>query len=90
MKKKIKLDAYEREIEENIPKFKPAKNQEKLRKDLIEAAKNHVAERERKTKSVTIRLQEADIEAMRKKANKIGIPYQTYINIVIHRDAVTP
>ncbi len=89
MKKKIKLDAYEREIEKNLHKFKPAKNQRKLRKDLIEAAKEYVTERERKAKSVTIRIQESDLMAMRSKAEKMGVPYQTYINIVIHKDAVT-
>jgi predicted DNA binding CopG/RHH family protein len=66
-KKKIKLDAYERDIERNIGKGKKLKNEKQIRKQLIEAAKNYVAERDRKAKSVTIRLQESDIEAMRNK-----------------------
>lgn len=84
MKKKIKLDAYEREIEKNLEKAKPAKNQKKLRKSLMEAAKNYVAERQ----SITIRVQKSDIEAMKSKASKMGVPYQTYINILIHQDAL--
>ncbi len=39
-------------------------------------------------KLVSIRILTSDIDAMRKKAAKIGIPYQTYINILIHRDAI--
>ena len=39
------------------------------------------------TKSVTIRLSEDDIETMKNKASKLGIPYQTYIKMVIHKDA---
>lgn len=51
---------------------------------LVQAAKNYVAEK----KSVTIRIANGDLEAMRLKAQKMGVPYQTYINIVIHQDAV--
>ncbi len=39
-------------------------------------------------KLVSIRILTSDIEAMRKKAAKLGVPYQTYINILIHRDAI--
>lgn len=38
-------------------------------------------------KPITIRLLESDIKAMKAKASKMGIPYQTYINILIHKDA---
>jgi len=86
MKKKIKLDAYEREIEKNFGKGKPVKNPKKTREMLMEAAKNYVAERQ----SITIRLQKSDLEAIKNKAAKMGVPYQTYLNIVIHRDAINP
>ena len=85
MKKKIKLDAYESEIKKNLHKIKPVKNQKaNLAKPKL-AKKNYIAAK----KSVTIRLSEGDLEAMKLKAEKMGIPYQTYINIVIHRDAVS-
>lgn len=84
MKKKIKLDAYELEIEKNLHKAKPAKNQKKLRKEIVEAAKEYVATRQ----SITIRVMNSDIAAIKIKAAKMGIPYQTYINILIHRDAI--
>ena len=86
MKKKIKLDAYEREIEKNLHKAKPAKNQKKLKEMFVQAAKNYIAERQ----SITLRVQKSDLEAMKAKAAKMGVPYQTYINIVIHRDAINP
>ena len=85
MKKKIKLDAYERDIEKNLAKAKLSKNQKKLREEAVEAAKNYIAER----RSITIRVQNSDIATMKIKASKMGVPYQTYINILIHRDAAT-
>ena len=86
MKKKIKLDSYEREIEGNLHNLKPVKNQKKTREMLAKAAKNYISERQ----SITIRLQKSDLEAIKTKAAKMGVPYQTYINIVIHRDAINP
>ena len=85
MKKKIKLDAYESEIKKNLHKIKLTKNQKaNLAKPKL-AVKNHIAAK----KSVTIRISEGDLETMKLKAGKMGIPYQTYINIIIHRDAVS-
>ncbi|MCC8368511.1 MAG: hypothetical protein LN573_00265 [Rickettsia endosymbiont of Oxypoda opaca] len=80
---KYKLDAYEQELEDNYEKMEIC-NDTKEREMLIQAAKEHVARK----KSITIRLTEHDIEAMKFKASKKGIPYQTYINMVIHLDAV--
>lgn len=41
-----------------------------------------------KRKPVSIRMLATDIEAIKIKAAKLGVPYQTYINILIHRDVV--
>lgn len=84
MKKKIKLDAYEREIERNIGKGQKVENEEELKEKLVQAAKNYMAER----RSITIRVQNKDLSAIKLKASQMGIPYQTYINILIHRDAI--
>jgi predicted DNA binding CopG/RHH family protein len=86
MTKKIKLDAYEREIEDNFGKGKPVKDQKKVKRMLVDAAKNYISGKQ----SITIRIQKSDIEAMKEKAARMGVPYQTYINILIHRDAVSP
>lgn len=85
MKKKIKLDAYERDIEKNFGKGKRPKNEKELKEMLVQAAKNHIAQRQ----SITIRLQQSDLASIKQKAAKMGVPYQTYINIVIHRDAIS-
>ena len=83
-KTKTKLTSYERDLEKNITKSKSAKNQKSLKQSLVKAAESYLSER----KPVTIRLLASDIESMKIKASKMGIPYQTYINIIIHRDAV--
>jgi predicted DNA binding CopG/RHH family protein len=85
MKKKTKLDKYEQEIEDNLHKIKRIKNFKTFKKSVEESAKKHVEQR----KSVTIRLLSKDIEIMKEKAEQMGVPYQTYINILIHRDAIS-
>ena len=40
-----------------------------------------------KKKSITLRVSLHDMEAIKIKASKCGLPYQTYINMLIHRDA---
>lgn len=85
MKNKIKLDAYERDILKNFGKGKKLKNEKEVKAMLVQAAKNYVSER----KSITIRVQNSDLEAMKLKASQMGVPYQTYINILIHKDAVS-
>ena len=50
---------------------------------LVHAAKLHAKIK----KSITLRVHEIDLEAMRLKASRLGIPYQTYINMLIHKDA---
>ena len=84
MKKKIKVDVYEREIEKNFGKGKKPKNEKELMEKLVQAAKNYIA----KKKPITIRVQSNDLEIMKLKAMKSGMPYQTYINMLIHRDAI--
>ncbi|ACP53639.1 Unknown [Rickettsia africae ESF-5] len=45
-------------------------------------AKAHIS----KKRSVTIRIAEHDIEAIKIKASKYGLPYQIYLNMLIHSD----
>ena len=85
MKKKVVLDAYEQEIEDNLEKAKPSKNEKKHIAMLKEAAKNYMAQKQ----PITIRVNNDDITAIKAKAAKVGIPYQTYLNIIIHKEAVS-
>lgn len=83
--KGIELDEYEQELEDNLEictRLDSAEEKAMVEK-LISAAKNH----ESTKKSITLRVPPRDLEVMRLKASRLGIPYQTYINMVIHKDA---
>ena len=82
---KITLDDFEKDIENNISKQQPLDNLNEELEMLQSAAREH----KKKKKSITIRLSENDLEAVKIKASKLGIPYQTYINLIIHKDAST-
>jgi len=83
MSKKIILDEFEKDIESNFDKLKTMDNSSAELDKLKMAAKEHMKAKKR----ITIRVSEVDLETMRLKASKLGIPYQTYINILIHKDA---
>ena len=83
MAKKLVLDEYEQEIEDNIETQQPIENMDQEVAMLVKAAKMH----NKIKKSITLRVHERDLEAMRLKASRLGVPYQTYINMLIHRDA---
>ena len=79
-----KLTAEEQDIEDNFDDLVPASNEELLMNSIISAAKAHTKMR----KLITIRVPINDIEIIKIKASKLGIPYQTYINMLIHQDTV--
>lgn len=85
MSKKIILDELEKDIEENFETLKSIKNVEDEIALLTETAKSHI----KRKKSITIRIREVDLEIIQIKASKLGIPYQTYINMLIHKNAMT-
>ncbi len=81
----VELDEYEQEIEDNLEfctRLNPEDEKLEIAK-LVAAAKNYVKAK----KSITLRVAPYDLEIMRLKASKLGVPYQTYINMVIHKDA---
>jgi predicted DNA binding CopG/RHH family protein len=85
MKKKIKLDKYEKELELHLEHCQKINNEKIMKKQLEIAAKKYLAEKKR----ITIEISRHDIEAVKIKASKLGIPYQTYINILIHKDTLS-
>ena len=85
MSNKTRLDSYEQDIENNFEHLQSVTNLEKEKAMLKEVATSHV----KKKKSITIRISEVDLETMQIKASRLGIPYQTYINMLIHKDAVS-
>jgi predicted DNA binding CopG/RHH family protein len=78
MKRKIKLDPFEKEIESHIDEFVPITDE---KRQGIEA----ILERSRKTKNINIRISEPDLTRLKKKAEEEGMPYQTLISSVLHK-----
>jgi predicted DNA binding CopG/RHH family protein len=93
MKLKRTIPAFRSETEEAEWWYK---NRATLDKDFLDAAKKGTLKRldaaalkERlaasKTRVVSIRLPEGDIDLARHQANQKGLPYQTYIKSVLHQ-----
>lgn len=78
----IKLDKYEQEIEDNFQNQKSVVNTRQLEL-LRKASAAHLKSK----KSITIRVANHDLEAIKIKASKMGLAYQTYINMLIHQAA---
>jgi predicted DNA binding CopG/RHH family protein len=76
--KNIKLDAEEQGSENNFEKYKPDSNKAKNRFDKIIRGS-------RKSRPISLRINENDLRKLKEKAEKNGLPYQTMINVVIHK-----
>lgn len=85
MSKKIHLDEFEQDIEDNLESSHPILNMEAEMAVMKKTASLHA----KRKKSITLRVYETDLEIMKIKASKLGIPYQTYINMLIHRDSTS-
>jgi len=85
MKPKDKLDRYEQDVEANISQQLPIGSLKEEMFILQSVAQEH---RKRKS-SITIRVSDMDLEAIKLKASKRGLPYQTYINMLLHMDATS-
>jgi predicted DNA binding CopG/RHH family protein len=82
MNQRVRLDKFEQDIENNFKDMLPVPKMEVEMAVIKDAAVLH----SKRKKSITLRVQESDLEVMRIKAARLGIPYQTYINILIHKD----
>ena len=78
----IKLDKYEQEIEDGFNDAKSIKDNKQL--DILKSA---AAKHSKSKKSITIRIANHDLEAIKIKASKLGLAYQTYINMLLHQAA---
>jgi len=85
MKKKSKIVAPKKKA---VVKTKKVVKKIVAKKTVAKAAVKSVSTSSNVKKSITIRISNSNIQAMKTKAAKMGVPYQTYINILIHRDAV--
>jgi predicted DNA binding CopG/RHH family protein len=76
--KKIKLSREEKIIENDFEKYKPvSKSSKKHIEKIIEGS--------RKSHPISFRINENDLKKLKKKADKTGLPYQTMLNVVIHK-----
>jgi predicted DNA binding CopG/RHH family protein len=73
-----KLDDYEKEIESQGSEYISVSGRKRQR---IES----ILERSKKTKNINIRINEFDLDNLRKKSEAEGIPYQTLITSVLHK-----
>ena len=62
-------------------KFVPAKDLNKVKKDLRKVVKNTLD----KTKNINIRITQKVLYKLRKRAIEEGIPYQTLVSSVLHK-----
>jgi predicted DNA binding CopG/RHH family protein len=83
MKKKTVLDKDEEALiaEYERGAFRPVKNQDMARKEAIEAARRYM----RKDARINIRLSTADLEMLKRRAAKEGLPYQSLIASILHK-----
>ncbi len=83
---KVKLDAYEQEIEDAIGRgeLRRAKNADALIKEAKQMAAAYMRNK-RKDARITIRLSSSDLAAIKRRAAEEGLPYQTLISSVLHK-----
>ncbi|MBI5675680.1 MAG: antitoxin [Nitrospirae bacterium] len=74
----FKLDEYEKDIEKNILKYKKA-SKSKVAK--IEQIINKAGEK----KNISLRVNSQDLDQLKLKAEKEGVPYQTLISSILHK-----
>jgi len=77
----MRLDDFEKDILESV------ENGEWVSKGNIEERKEELKSYLKKKKAISIRVNEADIYEIKRKALENGIPYQNLIQMLIHQYA---
>ena len=80
--RRMKLTKEEQWIEDHAEEFVPVSREEY--KKLVEAL-----ERRKKDAVLNIRVNSYDLEYIKRKAQKMGIKYQTFISEILHKVAET-
>ena len=78
MKNKFELTEEEKQIESEIEQYKSvsAEKKKKIEKIIDQTKKN---------KAISLRINNYDLEKIKEKAEKEGIPYQTLITNILHK-----
>ena len=74
----MKLDKFEKEIEDNISEYKSISD--KKRKRI-----NRIVKKAKEKKNVSLRVNSQDLDMLKKRAEQEGIPYQTLISSILHK-----
>jgi predicted DNA binding CopG/RHH family protein len=74
----IQLPPEEQEIENSIEQWVPAS--EETREHL-----RRIAERSKKNEAISIRMSSFDLSRIKEMATEQGMPYQTLINVIVHK-----
>ena len=83
--KYYELDKEEQEMLDSVERgeWVPVKNQAKARKEAMEAVRNTL----NKTRNINLRLSERDVQKLKARAVREGIPYQTLASSILHQSA---
>ena len=76
--KKTKLTKEEQEIEDSAEQFRPASAETRQKVERI-------IERSKKNRAISLRMSSFDLDRIKKKAAQQGMPYQTLINVILHK-----
>ena len=76
--RKIKLDAFEKKIEKNISKYHSISNKKQAK--ILKTIKNA-----NERKNISLRINNQDLDIIKLRAKKEGIPYQTFISSILHK-----
>ena len=76
--KSYKLSEEEKAIEKEIDTLKPIAGK---KREQVE----NILNKARKSRSISLRISNFDLEKLKEKATTEGIPYQTLINSVLHK-----
>jgi predicted DNA binding CopG/RHH family protein len=76
--KEIKLTPDEQYIEDHAEEFVSVNQEKKKNIDSI-------LEKAKKNRAISLRISNFDLDLLKSKAQKEGIPYQTLINAIIHK-----
>ena len=76
--RRIRLDNFEQQIEDDADRFVPAIGDDRKHIEQILA-------KSRKSRNINIRISEHDLEQVKQRAVREGLPYQTLISSILHK-----
>lgn len=81
--KYFELDEEEKQLLEEIERgeWKPVSDFAKAKREAMAVARNTL----NKTRNINLRLSERDLQKLKSKAIREGIPYQTLASSILHR-----